>query len=133
MRAAFGILAFASFGTVILVYVFLMVIIPAASTPAEKLQMRGEPVNFDNLAKVVDQNVRSAMENVKPRAKRGLGKTGRLAVKVLAAIALVALFSRCYRPVCSRSCLTPSMITSCWGIPICLVRSWPSVWWFWCL
>ena len=93
VRAAFGILAFASFGTVILVYVFLMVIIPAASTPAEKLQMRGEPVNFDNLAKVVDQNVRSAMENVKPRAKRGLGKTGRLAVKVLAAIALVALFS----------------------------------------
>ena len=101
VRAIFGVLAIASFGTVILVYVFLMVIIPAASTPAEKLQMRGEPVNFDNLAKVVDQNVRSAyesayakaMENVKPRAKRGLGKTGRLVVKVFAAIALVALFS----------------------------------------
>jgi phage shock protein PspC (stress-responsive transcriptional regulator) len=101
VRAIFGVLAVASFGTVILVYVFLMVIIPAASTPAEKLQMRGEPVNFDNLAKVVDQNVRSAyesayakaMENVKPRAKRGLGKTGRMVVKVFAAIALVALFS----------------------------------------
>ncbi len=101
VRAIFGVLAVASFGTVILVYVFLMVIIPAASTPAEKLQMRGEPVNFDNLAKVVDPNVRSAyesayakaMENVKPRAKRGLGKTGRLVVKVFAAIALVALFS----------------------------------------
>ena len=101
VRAIFGVLAVASFGTVILVYVFLMVIIPAASTPAEKLQMRGEPVTFDNLAKVVDQNVRSAyesayakaMENVKPRAKRGLGKTGRLVVKVFAAIALVALFS----------------------------------------
>ncbi len=101
VRAIFGVLAVASFGTVILVYVFLMVIIPAASTPAEKLQMRGEPVNFDNLAKVVDHNVRSAyesayakaMENVKPRAKRGLGKTGRLVVKVFAAIALVALFS----------------------------------------
>lgn len=101
VRAIFGVLAVASFGTVILVYVFLMVIIPAASTPAEKLQMRGEPVNFDNLAKVVDQNVRSAyetayakaMENVKPRAKRGLGKTGRLVVKVFATIALVALFS----------------------------------------
>ena len=78
-----------------------MIIIPAASTPAEKLQMRGEPVNFDNLAKVVDQNVRSAyesayakaMESVNPRAKRGLSKTGRLLVKVLAAFALVALFS----------------------------------------
>ena len=101
VRAIFGVLAVASFGTVILVYIFLMIIIPAASTPAEKLQMRGEPVNFDNLAKVVDQNVRSAyesayakaMENVKPRAKRGLGKTGRLVVKVFAAIALVALFS----------------------------------------
>ena len=101
VRAIFGVLAVASFGTVILVYVFLMVIIPAASTPAEKLQMRGEPVNFDNLAKVVDPNVRSAyesayakaMENVKPRAKRGLGKTGRMLVKVFAAIALVALFS----------------------------------------
>jgi hypothetical protein len=58
-------------------------------------------VNFDNLAKVVDHNVRSAyesayakaMESVKPRAKRGLGKTGRLVVKVLAAFTLVALFS----------------------------------------
>jgi len=93
VRAAFGVLAFASFGTVILVYVFLMVIIPAAKTPVEKLQMRGESVNFDNLAKVVDQNVRSAMENVSPRAKRGLGKTGKLVVKVFAAIALIALFS----------------------------------------
>jgi phage shock protein PspC (stress-responsive transcriptional regulator) len=101
VRAVSGILAVASFGTVILVYIFLMIIIPAASTPAEKLQMRGEPVNFDNLAKVVDHNVRSAyesayakaMESVKPRAKRGLGKTGRLVVKVLAAFALVALFS----------------------------------------
>ena len=93
VRAAFGVLAFASFGTVILVYVFLMVIIPAAKTPVEKLQMRGERVNFDNLAKVVDQNVRSAMENVSPRAKRGLGKTGKLVVKVFAAIALIALFS----------------------------------------
>ncbi len=93
VRAAFGVLAFASFGTVILVYVFLMVIIPAAKTPAEKLQMRGERVNFDNLAKVVDQNVRSAMDNVGPRAKRGLGKTGKMALKVLAAIALIALFS----------------------------------------
>jgi phage shock protein PspC (stress-responsive transcriptional regulator) len=93
VRAAFGVLAFASFGTVILVYVFLMVIIPAAKTPVEKLQMRGERVNFDNLAKVVDQNVRSAMENVRPRAKRGLGKTGKLVVKVFAAIALIALFS----------------------------------------
>ena len=101
VRAVSGILAVASFGTVILVYIFLMIIIPAASTPAEKLQMRGEPVNFDNLAKVVDHNVRSAyesayakaMESVKPPAKRGLGKTGRLVVKVLAAFALVALFS----------------------------------------
>jgi phage shock protein PspC (stress-responsive transcriptional regulator) len=93
VRAAFGVLAFASFGTVILVYVFLMVIIPAAKTPVEKLQMRGERVNFDNLAKVVDQNVRSAIENVSPRAKRGLGKTGKLVVKVFAAIALIALFS----------------------------------------
>ena len=101
VRAAFGVLAFASFGTVILVYVFLMVIIPAAKTPVEKLQMRGESVNFDNLAKVVDHNVRSAyesayakaMESARPGAKRGLNKTGKLVVKVLAAFALVALFS----------------------------------------
>lgn len=101
VRVAFGILALASFGTVILVYVFLMVIIPAAITPAEKLQMRGEPVNFDNLAKVVDQNVRSAyekatgkmMDKENARAKRGLGRSARIVLKVLAAIALVSLFS----------------------------------------
>lgn len=39
--------------TVLLIYLVLLFIIPAARTATEKLQMRGEPVNMENIGKTV--------------------------------------------------------------------------------
>lgn len=52
-RLAVVILCFVSFGTVILIYLLLLIIIPKALTAAEKLQMKGEPVNISTIEKEI--------------------------------------------------------------------------------
>jgi len=51
-RAAFLIALF-GFGTGILLYLILWIIIPAAKTTAEKLEMKGEPVNVDSIGNAI--------------------------------------------------------------------------------
>lgn len=50
-RLIFALLLWFSFGTFILVYLILWLLVPEAKTRAEKLQMRGEPVTIDTLEK----------------------------------------------------------------------------------
>ena len=52
---------FFTFGTGILLYIILWIIIPSAETRAEKMEMRGEPINIDNIGKAVEEEI----ENVK--------------------------------------------------------------------
>lgn len=52
-RLAVVLLCFVSFGTVILLYLLLVIIIPKALTAAEKLQMKGEPVNISTIEKEI--------------------------------------------------------------------------------
>ncbi len=42
-------LLFVSFGTAVLAYIILWLVVPEAKTAADKLQMRGEPVTLDSL------------------------------------------------------------------------------------
>lgn len=49
VRLAFVILLFASFGTAIIVYFILWIIVPPARTAAEKLQMDGRPVTLASI------------------------------------------------------------------------------------
>lgn len=51
IRLAFLITTLAGFGTGVLVYIVLWVLLAEAKTTAEKLQMEGEPVNIDNIEK----------------------------------------------------------------------------------
>jgi phage shock protein PspC (stress-responsive transcriptional regulator) len=59
MRLAWAALFFISGGAVILIYLLLLVIVPKALTAADKLAMRGENVNVDNIAKTVEQELGS--------------------------------------------------------------------------
>lgn len=43
------VLAVVSWGTAIILYILLWILIPPATTPADKLRMRGEPVNMESL------------------------------------------------------------------------------------
>ncbi|MFY9309311.1 MAG: PspC domain-containing protein [Bacteroidia bacterium] len=54
LRAAFAI-AFFAFGTGLLLYIVLLIIIPKAKTTAEKLEMRGEKVDVNNIGKAVNE------------------------------------------------------------------------------
>lgn len=56
IRGAFAIAIFV-FGTGILLYFVLWIIIPLAKTTAEKLQMRGEKVDINNIGKVVNEEI----------------------------------------------------------------------------
>src|ERR1043166_3707171 len=64
LRAAFAI-AFFVFGSGLLLYIILMIIIPKAKTSAEKLEMRGEKVDINNIGKVVNEE----FEDFKKRMK----------------------------------------------------------------
>jgi phage shock protein PspC (stress-responsive transcriptional regulator) len=57
LRLAFVLALFFSFGTALIVYVILYLIIPEATTTADKLQMRGESVTVSNIEKRVNEEL----------------------------------------------------------------------------
>lgn len=60
------------FGTGPLLYLILWVIIPQAASTAERLQMRGEPVNISNIEKSIREEVdqlKERLKNLKDEAK----------------------------------------------------------------
>lgn len=60
LRGAFA-LMFLAFGSGFLLYLVLWIIIPKARTTAEKLAMRGEPINVSN----IEKSVKEEIENLK--------------------------------------------------------------------
>lgn len=66
LRLLFVISVFAGFGAGIIAYIVLWILLPEAKTASEKLQMKGEAINLDNIEKVVKQsihNVNQTLEN----------------------------------------------------------------------
>jgi len=56
------------FGTGILVYILLWILVPQAESTAEKLQMKGEPVNISN----IERKIREEFQDVASRVKDGV-------------------------------------------------------------
>lgn len=54
MRLIFVFLAFASFGFWVPAYILMWILVPPAKSAADRLAMRGEPINVDNIAKEVE-------------------------------------------------------------------------------
>jgi len=67
MRIIWLVLLF-GFGIGFLIYPILWILIPAAETTAEKLQMKGEPVNISN----IEKKIREEFEGVTSRVKDGV-------------------------------------------------------------
>ena len=63
IRLAFLIGLF-TFGTGFLLYIALWIIIPVAKSAAEKLEMRGEPVNISNIEKTVKENLKDVKQKL---------------------------------------------------------------------
>lgn len=98
MRLIWVLLVLAGFGSPILVYIILWIIVPGARTTSEKLQMKGEPVNlsniektlkkeYDNVAqKVKDADIKGKTQSLKKKSARffdWLLKVGKIAVRVI--------------------------------------------------
>lgn len=72
IRVGFCVIFFA-FGSGILFYLLLMIIIPKAETTAEKLEMRGEPVDINNISRTIREEFegfKNRMEDFGKDAKR---------------------------------------------------------------
>jgi len=72
IRLAFILLAFSGFR--IVTYIMLWIVIPEATTTAEKLQMEGEPVNIDNIEKKIREEFSNVSETIKNTANDVTGK-----------------------------------------------------------
>ena len=72
IRLAFILLAFSGFS--IVTYIILWIVIPEATTTAEKLQMEGEPVNIDNIEKKIREEFSNVSETIKNTANDVTGK-----------------------------------------------------------
>lgn len=62
--------SFLFFGTGLLLYLILALIIPKAKTTAQKLQMRGEPVTVENISKTVNDSFRDLKDDIKDFGKK---------------------------------------------------------------
>jgi len=62
--------AFLFFGSGLLLYILLALIIPSAKTTAEKLQMRGEPVTVENISKKVSESFGDIKDDLKDFGKK---------------------------------------------------------------
>lgn len=77
LRVSAIVLLLLSAGTVMLVYLILWGVIPAAETTAEKLQMAGEPVNVESIRRKVNEEARTASEKMKSSGARFAQKAER--------------------------------------------------------
>ena len=68
VRILWIVLVIAGFGAGIPIYILLWVLIPQADTTAEKLQMKGEPVNISN----IEKKIREEFQDVSTRVKDGV-------------------------------------------------------------
>ncbi|MES2591942.1 MAG: PspC domain-containing protein [Bacteroidota bacterium] len=64
LRAAF-VISFFAFGASLLIYIILCIIIPKAKTTAEKLEMRGEKVDVNNIGKAVNEEFQDFKKRMK--------------------------------------------------------------------
>lgn len=67
LRLLFVISVIAGFGSGILIYIVLWILLPEATTASEKLQMKGEPINLENIEKTIKDginNVSNTFNNI---------------------------------------------------------------------
>ncbi len=91
VRLGFIVLLPVTAGTIIFIYLFLGVAIQPATTPTEKLQMKGAPITFENLGKVIENAAKTAVEKGRPVVE-DISKRGRpMIIRLIAASGLLIL------------------------------------------
>lgn len=84
VRILFIIATFISFGTAIIIYLILWILIPEAITTSQKLEMKGEPINISNIERKVKEGIDEIADKIgsidhqkiADNAKNGAEKVG---------------------------------------------------------
>jgi phage shock protein PspC (stress-responsive transcriptional regulator) len=88
-RLAFILLTFISFGLLIALYIILWIIIPAARTAAEKLQLAGKPVTLESI-RALNASEENQSRSIAPVVRRGIAISLGIG-SILAAVTTLAL------------------------------------------
>jgi phage shock protein PspC (stress-responsive transcriptional regulator) len=103
------------FGSGFLLYIFLMIILPKAITPSEKLEMRGEPVDYKNLSKTIEKDFKDAYDRYSPGVRTGFERSTSVIVKI-GTIILMALLVSIFIPGCIG--ILGSIGALSWSLPV---------------
>jgi len=76
MRLAFLLIVFGGFGTGIILYFVLALIVPKATTSAQKLAMKGKPINVQNIGKTIKENINDFSKGFDEIGKKGRNNNG---------------------------------------------------------
>ena len=74
LRLLFVLFLFMSFGTAFIIYIVLSFIIPEAKTASEKLQMRGEEINVDNIERTIRNGLNDLADSLGAKRHRRSGQ-----------------------------------------------------------
>ncbi len=88
-RLVFTVLLFVSFGTALIVYLVLWIVLPAARTAADKLSLEGRPVTVTTMKEMYDDNISTQGSSIAPIVQRWLLALIGLVAAVAATGALV--------------------------------------------
>ncbi len=78
---------------VILTYIVLWMAVPLATTPTEKMEMRGEPINLDNIQRNVGRGYNEVKKNLdNDRFRSGAQRVGSVFERIIEVIGRILIF-----------------------------------------
>lgn len=94
IRLIFVLLVFLGAGSSVIVYLILWIVVPRAMNTAQRLEMKGEEVNINNISKTIKDEIQDVKDNYQNfranksylRGRDGLGEAGNVFVSVIRAI-----------------------------------------------
>lgn len=94
MRLLFVLLFFLSFGFWVPAYILLWILVPPAKSAADRLSMRGEPINVDNIAREIEDSFERLSGKVNEFGAKAKGSTAQNAMSAgVSAIGQVFAFA----------------------------------------
>ncbi len=99
IRILFVLVFFFPIGSSVLIYLILWIVVPKASSTAQRLEMKGEEVNIDNISKSIKEEMQDVKENFRnyrsnpayAQGRSGIHEVGNALVAILKVIGTILL------------------------------------------
>src|SRR5690606_30123851 len=87
------------YGTSLLVYFILWIVIPKANTVSEVLEMKGEPVNISNIEKQFRQSVSTSYQTIRNNGKSAAEVIRKVFGIILITFSVISIFGSFFAPI----------------------------------